>query len=270
MESSIGHKSQNTYNTPLRQSTFANLNAKSSPSSGESFRRVRALKSKPTGTNKAPCGSLRSPDRFLPASGFTDATVKKFHTNKDPQQLSWAEKILRNIDASPDAFFPRKLHLNLSPPGADRRSSSQSEHLGGPTDVGIRHYARGSSGERQASIGTVWAVGGVPPVDIGVPNGRGRRISSGTNAPLYSSSFSNAATNPEDEYERHEERLALALDLDRAQRILQLAHPGFSSGFACRQRDQYVQSDARTTWGGSEWISEAQNPSKYPIFGYLC
>jgi hypothetical protein len=76
---------------------------------------------------------------------------------------------------------------------------------------------------RQISAGAVWNVGGPSAVSdtvIGVSNGRGGMLGSGTNAPLYTSSFLNRA-DPEAELEAYERRLALALDVDQADRILQ-------------------------------------------------
>lgn len=53
--------------------------------------------------------SSRSPDRFVPARGTPPGqSTQSFRTNKDPQSLSPEERLLRNHEASPDAFDPRR------------------------------------------------------------------------------------------------------------------------------------------------------------------
>ena len=61
-------------------------------------------------------GSLRSPDRFLPSRRPTlESAVQSFRASKDPQILSTDERLLRNKDASPDAFNPRRRVTSLIP-----------------------------------------------------------------------------------------------------------------------------------------------------------
>ena len=56
----------------------------------------------------ASTGSIRAPDRFLPARPSLDSAIQNFRANKDPKTLSSDEKLLRHKDASPDAFNPRR------------------------------------------------------------------------------------------------------------------------------------------------------------------
>jgi hypothetical protein len=53
----------------------------------------------------------------------------------------------------------------------------------------------------------------------GIPDGRGGFLSSGTNAPMYTSQFLEG-DSPDQDLERHERRLAAALDIDQANKIL--------------------------------------------------
>jgi hypothetical protein len=54
---------------------------------------------------------------------------------------------------------------------------------------------------------------------MGISNGRGGILGSGTNAPLYKSMFLSRA-DPEAELEAYECRLALAFDVDQGDRVL--------------------------------------------------
>ena len=76
---------------------------------------------------------------------------------------------------------------------------------------------------RQISTGAVWNVGGRSALHTfptaGVPDGRGGLLGSGTNAPMYTAHFLDHDTLDQD-WSRHENRLALALDVDQASRIL--------------------------------------------------
>ena len=73
------------------------------------FRRRPSLNAFESTSSTRSTGSLRSPDRFLPCRRPTlESAVQSFRANKDPHVLSTGEKLLRNKDASPDAFNPRR------------------------------------------------------------------------------------------------------------------------------------------------------------------
>ncbi len=110
---------------------------------------------------------------------------------------------------------------------------------------------------RQVSNGAVWTVGGVAPGGTAINNGRGQLVRSGTNARLFRTSFPNARPKADEESEKHEARLAAALDLDRAQRVLDTsatAHHIKNSGPRTR--------DALTQWNGTEWVKEEKAASE--------
>ncbi|EXJ54677.1 hypothetical protein A1O7_10018 [Cladophialophora yegresii CBS 114405] len=75
---------------------------------------------------------------------------------------------------------------------------------------------------RQIS-GGFWTVGGPLSLQLsqlqGIPSGSGRLLASGTTAPLHTASFLDEATH-DDKVVAHERRLALALDIDQASRVL--------------------------------------------------
>ena len=86
--------------------TLPRLNARSKIAS---FCRRPSLNACESSPSTGSPGSLRSPDRFLPSRRPTlESAVQNFRVNKDPQLLSSDERILRNKDASPDAFNPRR------------------------------------------------------------------------------------------------------------------------------------------------------------------
>lgn len=110
------------------------------------------------------------------------------------------------------------------------------------------------------SFGTVWAVGGLAPLTIGVSDGRGGLLGSGTNAPLYSTTFCAAKPKEQQEIEMLENRIAQALDLDRVGRVLEfrgIARPSSPS----RSQSQ-TTVEQKTTWAGSEWVLGGPEQSK--------
>lgn len=80
---------------------------------------------------------------------------------------------------------------------------------------------------RQISAGAVWNVGGPSAATGGSPagisDGHGGLLGSGTNAPMYLANFI-ATDTPRQDRERHESRLALALDIDQATRVLNISN----------------------------------------------
>lgn len=107
----------------------------------------------------------------------------------------------------------------------------------------------------QVSVGTVWAVGGIAPVSSGISDGRGGLLGSGTNAPLYTTSFSASRPKAQEDFEKHEERLAQALEIDRIQRVFEfrdpLATPPKTPLDSTSKRHKF---DTKTVWNGTEWV----------------
>lgn len=57
------------------------------------------------------------PDRFVPVRGQSAVDIDKFRTSKPVAELTPAEKILRNGDATPDPFGSPRVGANAVPPG---------------------------------------------------------------------------------------------------------------------------------------------------------
>ncbi len=105
----------------------------------------------------------------------------------------------------------------------------------------------------------MWRVGGLAPIS-GVPNGRGGLIGSGTNAPLYTTSFS--AGPKTDIEDRHEGRLAEALEIDRASRVLEFREPSALKSATISKGNELQ----KTLWSGTQWILGGPNKSIfYPL-----
>lgn len=81
---------------------------------------------------------------------------------------------------------------------------------------------------------------------------------SGTNARLFRTSFPAIKPKAEEELERHEARLATALELDRAARVLDV-------NIIPQQREskQKKSNKSHTQWNGTEWVKEGLFPSEY-------
>ncbi|KAF2839684.1 WD40 repeat-like protein, partial [Patellaria atrata CBS 101060] len=121
---------------------------------------------------------------------------------------------------------------------------------------GVLSNHRNPLGIRRVSVGAVWNVGGssiVSDSSIAVPDGRGGMIGSGTNAPLYKSAFLDQI-DPDSQGETFERRLALALDLDRTERILGsvLSKNAENHNDGNRLGDFYTN----TTWKDNQWVKE--------------
>jgi WD40 repeat protein len=126
---------------------------------------------------------------------------------------------------------------------------------------------------RQISYGTVWAVGGGASADgvNGVSNGRGGLLASGSSAPLHRTNFLDRI-NAAAEREAHEHRIALALDIDTAARVLppttRTSTPwgNHSPTVKSHQSFQHTHAFGSTVWKDGEWIKEGSTttPKKTP------
>lgn len=101
------------------------------------FRRRPSLKTSTSSSSQVCGGSLRSPDRFVCSRRATlDSVIESFRINKDPSSLTPEERLLRNKDASPDAFNARRSvttssRSNRTPPSLPRRDFSGNRSGGG-------------------------------------------------------------------------------------------------------------------------------------------
>lgn len=208
--------------------------------------------------------STTSPDRYISSRSIPQDSSGSFRLGKAPHLLSPDEKLLRNHSATPDPFLssPRRTrHGRALTSSIDSRSATRSQARSTSSQDGLLtpHHAHPPPQYRQASLGTIWNVGGGPhqptgPVQ-GISDGRGGLIGSGTNSPLYTAKFSEKDA-PEDDQEIYENRLAAALDIDRTRKVLDLSRPGPQKAALLstkRKRGTFV---GRTQWRYGEWARE--------------
>ncbi|KAF2624236.1 WD40 repeat-like protein [Macroventuria anomochaeta] len=166
-----------------------------------------------------------TPDRFIHCRRPPAVTRESFELNKPIEREQISQ---RGHRAGGDPFGRRVRRSDRL--NAELRGLREAHTvLAGRSGGGVRSpnlRLRSSSlvtAARQISAGAVWNVGGPSAVSdtvAAVSTGNGGMLGSGTIAPLYTSSFLDRA-DPEAELEAYERRLALALDVDQTDRILQ-------------------------------------------------
>ncbi|KAF2847750.1 meiosis-specific APC/C activator protein-like protein AMA1 [Plenodomus tracheiphilus IPT5] len=216
----------------------------------------------------------RTPDRFIACRRPPAVTRDSFKLNRPVQRLELEKALQHGACRHPDVFGRRL-----------RRSGRMNEELRGLREahsvtVGRAsanerngNFRRGSTplGARQISAGAVWNVGGPSAVSdtvVAVSTGRGSMLGRGTNAPLYRSAFLNSA-DPEAELETYEQRLALALDIDQTERVLQ--HSPAHTSSVTRSGD--ISPHVRHVWRDGVWVKDGvnsptrrtQQPSRTPV-----
>ncbi|KMU88867.1 meiosis-specific APC/C activator protein AMA1 [Coccidioides immitis H538.4] len=180
---------------------------------------------------------VNSPDRFLPSRELHFPPETQFRVSKNHDLLTPHEKAHRRRDPNADPFFiptasrivnnPRRFNpidIGLIPHYRPRHV-----HEMGFTDLPAAIDNGSAEQPRQVSVGAVWHVGGTSPAlsdpTTEAPDDIGYHRGSGTVAPRYSAKFDRKETDAE-QHRIHEARIALALDLDPASRILGFAIPG--------------------------------------------
>lgn len=179
------------------------------------------------GLLSSPRHQPHAPDRYISCRRPANVTRESFELNKPAERLATERSVARGDRSRIDPFGAR---LHRSARMNDELQNLRETHtiLTGRASLN-RHgisssLRRGSLAvwNREVSAGAVWNVGGSPVVSdtvVGVPNGRGGLLGSGTNAPLYTSMFL-SRPDPEAALEAYEQRLALALGIDQNDRIL--------------------------------------------------
>lgn len=167
-----------------------------------------------------------SPDRFIPSREFSKSTSTSFRVCKSPQKMSPDEKLLRHRLPKDDPFAPTRRRRAATSPGARSRRVQSPHHGPRLADDSVITRSLGAQdprhGTRQISAGAIWGVGGTSAAtksSLAVPDGAGGLLSSGTTAPMYTAQFFPRHVSPQDP-EKHSSRLALALDIDPASRLL--------------------------------------------------
>ncbi|KAF2808758.1 WD40 repeat-like protein [Mytilinidion resinicola] len=196
----------------------------------------------------------RQSDRFIPQRRPEISTRESFHfsratpadtTNADP----FSPTLRRSRRVNEELRTLRQNHSSMM-----ARTRSRGRPGLRSTSIGVN---------RQVSAGAVWNVGGSSAATdtvVGVTNGRGGLLASGTNAPLYTTMFitgSDAAA----ELDTYEQRLALAFDVDRSDKTLNIVLPNAFGHPTSHEAVSNGQSSRTTphvkhTWNDSAWMRE--------------
>ncbi len=173
-----------------------------------------------------------SPDRFVSSRTPSSGGESPVRLGRSIPSLTPRERYNRRRDPhidpfrSPSASRSRTIAKRRLPNALNQTWPVQyTPSFVNGNDATPRHteIAMPTRTPRQISAGAVWNVGGPLAAQMipasAVVSGRGGLLGSGTNAPMHVAHFLDHRT-PDQETRRHENRLALALDLDPANRIL--------------------------------------------------
>lgn len=159
-------------------------------------------------------------DRFISIRGLVGSLPTQFQVGRNPLELSSEERILRHRPLREDPFMPTRPRRPLSSPRVPVIRPHYGPHLvddlafgGGCGIDGLR---------RQISAGAVWNVGGSSAAIAQQPGamfGGTNLHASGTTAPMNAARFLPPAASIE-RVQKYQSRVALALDLDPAARVL--------------------------------------------------
>lgn len=210
----------------------------------------------------------QTPDRFIPPRRPQAITRESFQLSTPPSKLSASEKLRRNRDPASDPFGRRRRSASASRPSsrslpvrAIRQNSNLPSSPNSPFGLGRLSLATAT---RQISHGAVWAVGGAAASAdsvAGVSNGRGGLLANGSSAPLYRSNFLDRLDSAS-ERDAHERRIALALDLDLAARVL---HPTLEADSSrtnhrpmptAHKSFHHIHAFGPTVWKDGQWTKE--------------
>lgn len=172
-------------------------------------------------------GGLRTPDRFITGRPNTPAK-QALLVSRPSEKLNTLQKRTRMRETDPDPFSPA--------PSRSIRMAEQFATLRGPPPVSRGSVGRAGTvvddahrSQRTAREDMIWHVGGTPVTEgvASITNGRGGRVTSGTNAPHYTADFLRKTSITEDEA-KHGRRLALAMDIDQSAKVLSFGSPSLA------------------------------------------
>jgi hypothetical protein len=243
----------------------------STPIRGRPLRR-RCVSCVETSQKARSCFS--SPDRFLAPRAESIERESIFRVSKSPQSLSPGEREARQRDHNIDPFHTTSPSRSQDAIRERRSSPSGRQYPphftpsfvhGHDASPGPDDVLEPATGPRQISFGAVWRVGG-PTVAQGGPrpgvnDGRGGLLASGTNGPMHTAHFLDRIS-PNQDIRQHEGRLALALEIDQASRVLgPLSRPPLikSASTASPQLSPF-------SWQNNSWVREGGCDGSFSAF----
>lgn len=225
-----------------------------------------------------PQSDQRLPDRFIPMrdSPATTPRSEMYRLAKAPHELTTSERILRHRGDTPDPFVPSLNTFQQGDPGsqsteeaASRPSTSSSiapTILNSiPTNVHIGDTNRWW--QRQVSYGSAWSVGGIAPQGRTFNRFSREAREAGDyfhNNPTPEGADSPIRKRPKDSEcdRKHRDRLASALEIDRANRVLCISNKPISSPGYTSSPMRRRSLGKNTHWIGHKWERYAITSSK--------
>ncbi|RSL54439.1 hypothetical protein CEP54_009881 [Fusarium duplospermum] len=170
----------------------------------------------------------RKLDRYVPKRDHASPVAERYRTKKESQDLSTEERLTRNKQASSDPFALR------------RRALTPDQRFPFRVDESV-----------------VNRVGGLVPSAIAVDDGQGHLLQRGTNARIFPTPYQGSLINTSVEKEKHEGRVASALNLDRIRKVLDFcqSRPIPRNPILGRTLDL---EEGRTIWDGCKWSNKEQ------------
>lgn len=218
------------------------------------------------GTRKGFSSSV-SPDRFIPKRHFAEISTTPFRVNKHPHHLSPEEKVFRRRLPGDDPFLPTRPRPPAFPGQRPTPIRLRQRPLQRPRLVTDPDVAGGSHQIeflRRVSAGAVWGVGGMTAMlgdpSVAVSNGAPSLSARGSTAPTYVAKFL-PRNNRADDQNKHESRLALALDIDPTARLLVTCVPCAENSPS--PSSPYYERLSPFVWKESAWKKVERGQCKY-------
>ena len=207
---------------------------------------------------------MHPPDRFVPNRNPWAEPREAFLLSTPPQQLSGSERYERRQNWAIDPFGRRGAARRQEPVSSELPTTSRSNGLFSATRINPADNMRG------ASHGAVWNVGGSATTDgvQSVSDGRGGNITSGTNAPMFRSAFfDNQRNDVDDDLNMYGRRLATAIDVDQASRVLaqDAVQPGTCPSGPCMHPSRSCTHSCGSRSPLSELCKHPSQPDTSPI-----
>jgi hypothetical protein len=115
-------------------------------------------------------------------------------------------------------------------------------------------------------MGAVWSVGGLAPNAIATDDGQGHLVRRGTNARVFPTLFQESLVSTSVEKEKHEGRIASALNIDQVRKILEFAR---AQQIPQSLKQHGLHTDfSHTSWNGYQWVNKEEWSSKLNVLVY--
>ncbi|KAM0242091.1 hypothetical protein ACHAP5_007411 [Fusarium lateritium] len=193
----------------------------------------------------------RKLDRYVPKRDPVSPSSERYRTTKQSQDLSRDERLKRDKSASADPFVLKRRVLDPDPRFPFRVDNSNLDR-----GIALGQLPQNSGGDRQVSIGAMWSVGGVAPSTIAVDDGQGHLVRRGTNARVFPTPFQESLISTSVEKEKHEGRIASALEIDQIRKVLE-----FAQGQRIPESPRhhiFHTNFSQTSWNGYQWVNKEE------------